>query len=643
LSKIASLSARRSIESLEGRRLLSVVLQNTILTLTGGGANDSFVLTKSGTNVSVVENGGTAKLFAISAVTRINASLGGGNDTINIGNSLTIPASVAGGDGADGIITGGGNDTIDGGMGNDYIEGRDEQDLVSYASRAAGVEAEINVDLQWGNGLPPIVGTSGAGGGTGENDTYYAVESIAGGSGDDTLRVLSDVWTDYDEMPSVPDLGIYGNDGVDFLDVSGVTYTHGEPLNIGRQLADGGAGDDQFGIYPGSWQDQVTLRGGSGEDYFVGIGEGQIPVVEGGADRDTFQIYGTLSRAYTIPNDIEKFSASAVSEDVVGNDLANEIIIGSVEGYSTIDGRGGSDRITVGNRGGTTPATILGGEGNDTIGSSADHQYIEAGQGDDLIEVDGFDRHTDQTVVGSSGNDTLTLSNYDTHSGWYAATVHLIQPETFTNLFIGDAAELIVEPSATAEGNVLRVKHLYMWTEPSDPPALLNLNDNPLIVSESGLGNEIDDPRNSLTSWLRMGRSGTSWGRGGIISSAVDKMPGTTLGVARAGEIFTSFPATFAGYSLSPTDIIVRYTREGDVNLDRKVDFADLVTLSQNYGGANRSYAQGNLDYSEGGGVDFSDLVILAQNYGTSMPLATVAASSTAKKSGKSVAVDVLR
>ena len=54
----------------------------------------------------------------------------------------------------------------------------------------------------------------------------------------------------------------------------------------------------------------------------------------------------------------------------------------------------------------------------------------------------------------------------------------------------------------------------------------------------------------------------------------------------------------------------------GDANRDGKVDFADLVTVAQNYNLASGgTWAKG--DFNGDGKVDFADLVQLAQNYGT--------------------------
>lgn len=56
-----------------------------------------------------------------------------------------------------------------------------------------------------------------------------------------------------------------------------------------------------------------------------------------------------------------------------------------------------------------------------------------------------------------------------------------------------------------------------------------------------------------------------------------------------------------------------------DANRDRKVDFADLVVLAQNYNTTGKTFSQGNFDYSPGGAVNFADLVVLAQRYNVSL------------------------
>lgn len=61
-------------------------------------------------------------------------------------------------------------------------------------------------------------------------------------------------------------------------------------------------------------------------------------------------------------------------------------------------------------------------------------------------------------------------------------------------------------------------------------------------------------------------------------------------------------------------DADVYATIPGDINLDGKVNFADLLVLAQHYGMQDAGWTGGDLNGT--GTVDFSDLLTLAQNYG---------------------------
>lgn len=65
----------------------------------------------------------------------------------------------------------------------------------------------------------------------------------------------------------------------------------------------------------------------------------------------------------------------------------------------------------------------------------------------------------------------------------------------------------------------------------------------------------------------------------------------------------------------------------GDTNANGTVDFADLLTLAQNYGQTNADWQQGDFDAS--GSVSFSDLLTLAQHYGQSDGTAAAHATSS--------------
>jgi hypothetical protein len=74
--------------------------------------------------------------------------------------------------------------------------------------------------------------------------------------------------------------------------------------------------------------------------------------------------------------------------------------------------------------------------------------------------------------------------------------------------------------------------------------------------------------------------------------------------------------------------VLVRFTLNGDANLDGSVGFADLVAVAQHYGTSDGSatWSTGDLNYD--GNVGFADLVAVAQNYGGALPSAVIPGAS---------------
>ncbi len=72
------------------------------------------------------------------------------------------------------------------------------------------------------------------------------------------------------------------------------------------------------------------------------------------------------------------------------------------------------------------------------------------------------------------------------------------------------------------------------------------------------------------------------------------------------------------GVAISDSDYwvqLVKGTKYGDTNLDKKVNFDDLLALAQNYGDQSTgTWAKGDFDGNNA--VAFDDLLLLAQNYG---------------------------
>lgn len=116
----------------------------------------------------------------------------------------------------------------------------------------------------------------------------------------------------------------------------------------------------------------------------------------------------------------------------------------------------------------------------------------------------------------------------------------------------------------------------------------------------------------ALLAMIQGGRAGGAWNGPGINTSAPTQSHG--IGFAVAAHLFTSFPQTWLGQSIDSSTSLLRYTLLGDANLDGDVDFSDLLSLAQSYGGTGKRWDQGDTNYDAA--VNFDDLLPLAQNYG---------------------------
>jgi hypothetical protein len=114
---------------------------------------------------------------------------------------------------------------------------------------------------------------------------------------------------------------------------------------------------------------------------------------------------------------------------------------------------------------------------------------------------------------------------------------------------------------------------------------------------------------------------------------AADANAGTGIGFAESSDLFSSFPATFAGQSVDNTSILLRYTLLGDANFDRKVDLTDFTVLATNFNHTGRTFARGNFDDDVPGNVDLTDFTILAANFNRTLSSAG-AESAPAAASG---------
>jgi autotransporter-associated beta strand protein len=135
--------------------------------------------------------------------------------------------------------------------------------------------------------------------------------------------------------------------------------------------------------------------------------------------------------------------------------------------------------------------------------------------------------------------------------------------------------------------------------------AQLDLTNNSAIVDYTGaVGNLVTTTRQHLQN-------------GRLVSTSATGLIGLGYG---DNAVLSPVKTAFAGQSVDPSSLLVKYTYFGDSDLDGDVDVADLGNLATNWQTAN-VWSGGDFDYN--GSVDVNDLGLLATNWqaGTVTPL----------------------
>lgn len=351
------------IESLENRRLLSVTLSGTVLTITGTGAADNLqILSAPVVSNFIVQLNGTKFTFAKSKVAQINASLLAGAD---FGDLYYAPVGVKIdlGDGIDNVSGSLLNDTINGGAGADRLNGRNGNDVIDGGADNDNIAGGVgNNTLKGGTGNDIVNGDSGndsVDGGVGTDLCY-------GSSGNDTV------------------LGGDGNDVVDGSD--------------GNDLLDGGLGPDT--ITGGRGTDTVTYASRSAA-VFVDPEPLAIGTYDDGQAGEKDQVRNDIENVIGGAGN-DKITAQTVG--VIGSFLTNRFEGG--KGNDTLTGLSDNDTLI----GGDGDDSILGGDGNDSIDGGAGKDSLFGAAGNDIIQA--RDLFNDK-VDGGLGTDSAKVNAGD--------------------------------------------------------------------------------------------------------------------------------------------------------------------------------------------------------------------------------------
>ncbi len=545
----------------------------------------------------------------ISQVNTVNVNAKSGDDDIYIyGIPDTVNVVVNGGPGNDFIQIGNGDidDTVAGVQGNVTVNGSDGTDTLSYfdffdnagsdtylITSSTVRKAALTGILSYAPDVERLdVSANPQSNNFDVNSTSVATSLyLFGYDGDDRFTFDVDFDTFIDGFVSCS-----GGTGADQIDIDDSADTlndeylfaanHFEKITSGAGVVYASSSTEDIDVTLNGANNtmnipqissflSVTVRGGNGNDVFSS-GNGDLDsnmlgplLVFGDAGSDSLTFDDTAANSGTN-------TAALTSISVQKGTMANYVVFGTIESC-VYDGSQNGDVLTMTSA--TNSWRINGNGGADDI---------------DIVSATAV-----VTVVSGAGNDTLQVNSDDLGT----AFVRLNQNETLARLAIGTGGDLFLQTSTNQQ--------------------FLEVVTSVALNGELNLGNAYFLRRAGAASVAYYNTRLVNGYNGGTWFSSVDPsitsslaggpIPNDTLGM----YVFNA-ARSYAGLTANAGDLGIAYTINGDINLDRAVNFDDLLPLAQSYGATTSKYwFNGDFDYD--GDVDFVNLLTLAQQYGNTL------------------------
>ena len=358
----------------------------------------------------------TDALCPAAGITSTAVDLGDGQDGVTM--NVSLPASMAGGEGNDTLRGGPSDDTLLGETGGDIITGGDGIDTVSYADKTESVTVDIDGDAGDDGNLTDDDGFGG-------RDTVGAgVENIIGGRGGDVLN--GDGADNVMTGGPGPDVmgGAGGSDTADYSD-----HAEAVVVDIGGGSGDGGPSDGAVGARDNVSADFENLKGGAGDDSLSGSGGANALAGGPGGDRlaggagpdwlgggDGADTADFSDHADGVTVSIGGGANDGNSTD--GADGARDDVQPDVENL-----RGGSGGDTLAGDG--NPNGLEGGPGDDALDGGGGPDVLGGGDGSDRVAYESrtgdvkvtFDGRADDGQAGENDNVGADMENADTGGG----------------------------------------------------------------------------------------------------------------------------------------------------------------------------------------------------------------------------------
>ncbi|MBF2717579.1 calcium-binding protein [Agrobacterium vitis] len=434
-----------SIEGVIGSQYNDRFTSASTGTLSGGGGNDTYVVSQIATTTVLVEDAGagtdTVETTLTSYTLKANFENLTHTDSTNfLGYGNSADNVIVSQGGVDKLYGYAGNDTIRGGSGGDTIDGGDGSDTASYSDSTAAVTINLS--------------TKTISGGYATGDVFTSIENVEGSAYADTLT--GDIGANVLSGGAGDDI-LIGGAGADTLNGGAgqdkITYEASSAavkvdLSTGTATGGDAQGDKLSSIervIGSSFNDTLIgssaaemLTGGAGDDILIGGGGNDVlnggegaDVLDGGVGNYDTLNYSAATSAVMLDlttgtgsgyaagdtfTGIEAFTGSAYGDTYTGSTYAAEYNVGA--GNDTVLAGSGAEKINGGT--GTDTASYAlstAGVSVNLVTNVGSGGYAEGDQYSSIDVVvgsdysDTFTSSTDKTLLGGLGDDTYDIGS----------------------------------------------------------------------------------------------------------------------------------------------------------------------------------------------------------------------------------------
>jgi hypothetical protein len=136
--------------------------------------------------------------------------------------------------------------------------------------------------------------------------------------------------------------------------------------------------------------------------------------------------------------------------------------------------------------------------------------------------------------------------------------------------------------------------------------ATLDLTDNDMLINGTGPA----APSLAVVfDQIKTARHNGAWDLPGITSAAARANSSTGLGLLTGEEYLSFGTTTFDSNPVAASDVLVKYTWNGDTNFSGAVNFDDYVRVDIGFNTGLTGWSNGDFNYS--GTIDFDDYVLI--------------------------------